>query len=450
MTTGKPSDRRLPDVGPVKRWARNDRALFLRPEVGAWAVVEGVGDDILQRCDGCHSMDEVARELGARYGVSPDTVAQDVDRYLTQLHECGFFRRNDNPPAEIRGGLEGLALHVTSRCTLSCRHCYASPAATPGNDPPLSLLVSATEQARELGARVFKLTGGDPLCRPEALEALAEPTRGCEVTVLTNGCAPAPELLEVVRHRGWRLQVSIDGATEATHDWYRGPGAFAGLTSNLDELAAEGEIESVTLSVCVSRVNRHEVEAIVQRSLEWGVGHVHLARVSRHGMASEWWESLDQTPAEWVETYRELARIWRAYRERVNLTGFMADYLLGCVGRPETRGCRPGRHVMMDLDGGIYPCIMMGVPETRLGRLPEDTLAACLTSESLAALRETCEGRLSDETVCGACDWRVVCRGACPGWSLVQDGTLCATDELCELRRELLPELILDFSEQAQ
>jgi radical SAM protein with 4Fe4S-binding SPASM domain len=301
-----------------------------------------------------------------------------------------------------------------------------------------------------LGADSFKLTGGDPLARPEALGALASVTDDAEVTVLTSGVAPYPELRDLIADRGWHLQISLDGPDAATHDWYRGTGAHARVTRNLDALARDGLARSVILSVCVSRVNCQRIEAILQQALAWGVGGVLLVRVSRQGHAVEHWPLLELSPSEWAGTYPRLVELHSRYLGRLRMTGFVADYVLGCLKHPATRGCRLGQSAMVDLDGRLYPCIMMGQPEHCLGDLRREALADCLAPERIAGLQANCNARLAPEGVCGACEWRMACRGACPGWPMTQRGTLQATDELCELRCQLFPRFILQLARRGR
>jgi len=444
MRTGNGRAAPAPSAEPFVRWDRSHRSLLLHATTGAWVVVAGVGADIIELCDGVRSPDDIALAVGQTYAVAPGTASEDVMRYLAELRTAGFFRE---PDERASVSLEGLALHVTGRCSLCCRHCYASPA-DPAAEPPLELLVSAVRQARELGAGSLKLTGGDPLMRPQALAALADPAAGCEVTVLTNGLADCGDLAALITERDWQLQVSLDGANPETHERYRGPGTYARVTANLQGLARRGLSGSVTLSVCLSRINRAEMEGIVRQALEWGIPRVHVTRISKHGRALEHWDELGMTPKEWVETYRELADVHRRHRDRLRLTGVVADYVQGCLARPESRGCRPGQRVMVDLDGGVYPCIMLGTPEMRLGYLQEESLAACLAR--VAEVQQRCQRRLTDEAVCGACEWRMVCQGACPGWPLVQDGTLLRTDELCGLRRELFVHSAFEFARRRE
>ncbi len=436
----------IPSVHPFIRRDNDKQSLFVRPDTGAWVVVEGAGAEIIELCDGTHDVRAVAGSIAERYDADLRTVQADVAHYLASLRRARFFREaGDEPPQD--SDLEGLALHVTTQCPLSCRHCYASPAADGRQDPPLDLLVSAVEQSRALGARVIKATGGDPLARPEALEALHGAADGAQVTILTSGMAPVDQLRRLLVEREWSLQISLDGADAETHDWYRGAGAHQRLTHSLDILAAENLLGNVTLCACLSRVNQYQIEPIVQQAMDWGVGGVHLARVSRHGRAKEYWSELDLSPAEWTQTYLRVADVYRRHNEEIRLTGFLIDNLLSCVAHPNIRGCVPGRHVMMDLDGLIYPCVMMGTPESCLGDLRKETLADILAGDRLLAVRQACGERLTNPEVCGACDWRMICRGACPGWPLVQNGTLNRTDDLCDVRRQLFPEILFELAE---
>ena len=439
---------RAPDAWPeLRRWDDGPHSLFLRPDTGAWVVVEGAGAGILELAQRGLSPEGITQALVARYEVDRAQAESDVAAYLSQLRALGLPGPSPSSPVPPASPVpQALALHVTSRCSLACRHCYASPAAAAGPEPSPEFLVSVTEQARGLGIDSFKLTGGDPLDRPEVLGALAPAADGAEVTVLTSAVGPYAELRRLVVDYGWRLQISLDGPDAATHDWYRGEGAHARVVRNLGALAEDGLTKRVTLSVCLSRVNCRRVEEILQQALVWGVGGVLLVRVSRQGQAVANWPLLELPPGEWAEVYARLADLHARYAGRLRMTGFVADYVLGCLKHPATRGCRLGESVMVDLDGRVYPCIMMGQREHCLGDLRREALADCLAPERIAALQSACDGRLAAEAVCGACDWRMVCRGACPGWPMTQQGTMEATDDLCELRRRLFPQLILQLA----
>ncbi|GAA1277815.1 pyrroloquinoline quinone biosynthesis peptide chaperone PqqD [Pseudonocardia aurantiaca] len=56
------------------------KPILLLPETVV--VLNGSGADILELCDGRHTVAEIVAELGARYQTVPD---EEVRRYLTQL-----------------------------------------------------------------------------------------------------------------------------------------------------------------------------------------------------------------------------------------------------------------------------------------------------------------------------------------------------------------------------
>jgi pyrroloquinoline quinone biosynthesis protein D len=56
------------------------KPILLLPETVV--VLNGSGADILELCDGRHTVAEIVTELGARYQTVPD---EEVQRYLTQL-----------------------------------------------------------------------------------------------------------------------------------------------------------------------------------------------------------------------------------------------------------------------------------------------------------------------------------------------------------------------------
>ena len=89
MTTVDPSTTAVMDPSTRPRLARHVRLSFCRirqrhilqlPETVV--VLNGSGADILERCDGRHTVAEIVAELGARYRTVPD---DEVRRFLSRL-----------------------------------------------------------------------------------------------------------------------------------------------------------------------------------------------------------------------------------------------------------------------------------------------------------------------------------------------------------------------------
>ena len=119
-----------------------------------------------------------------------------------------------------------LAWEVTRACPLRCLHCRAQaiPRRDPGEldtDEGKALI----DEVAELGTRVLVLTGGDPLARPDLSALIARAAeRGLHV-----GFSPSvtgrltTKALRRARDAGVSsVHLSLDGASAATHDTFRG------------------------------------------------------------------------------------------------------------------------------------------------------------------------------------------------------------------------------------
>jgi SynChlorMet cassette radical SAM/SPASM protein ScmF len=143
--------------------------------------------------------------------------------------------------------LATIYFYLTEGCNLRCRHCWIAPKFQtemkqyPSLDP--SLFRHIVRQAKELGLRGVKLTGGEPLMHPrigEILGILREET--LDLTVETNGVLCSPELAHDLRRSNLRhISVSIDGADAKTHEWVRGvEGCFEAALQGIRNLVAAG------------------------------------------------------------------------------------------------------------------------------------------------------------------------------------------------------------------
>ena len=68
--------------------------------------------------------------------------------------------------------LRTIYFYLTDGCNLRCRHCWIDPMYRNKEDGhsflPFDLFVSIIKEAKELGLKGVKLTGGEPLLHPNA------------------------------------------------------------------------------------------------------------------------------------------------------------------------------------------------------------------------------------------------------------------------------------------
>lgn len=130
-------------------------------------------------------------------------------------------------PAEISE--ENLTLEVTTRCTSSCRHCFAR--AGRGHKPELSQAAAwrILKEGYELGFRYLHLTGGEPLLWPGLFEFMEEALSiGFKNIFLnSNGHLIDNSTAEKFSALGNKLElsVSLQGPTNH-HNSFRGTGSY--------------------------------------------------------------------------------------------------------------------------------------------------------------------------------------------------------------------------------
>lgn len=156
---------------------------------------------------------------------------------------------------------------VTRACALACRHCRAE--AIHRRDPRelnAAQVQRFLDQVARAAPKVFVLTGGDPMMRPDLLEIIASATeRGLHVS-MSPSATPRFVKADLCRFRDvglHRVSLSIDGASRETHDRFRGvPGTWDRTMESIGA-AREAGIE-VQINTTFTRQNLGEFDAFVR------------------------------------------------------------------------------------------------------------------------------------------------------------------------------------------
>lgn len=315
---------------------------------------------------------------------------------------------------------------TTRACALACVHCRAE--AIPYRDPG----ELTTDEARRLIDRVaafgtppplLVFTGGDPLRRPDIAELVAYGTaRGLSVSLTPSGTAAVTEeRLRALRDAGLaRLAVSLDGATEAVHDAFRGVRGSYGHTMKIIERARTlGLPLQINTTVChrthadlptiaaqmsgfgavlwalffLIPVGRAQASLAlnadeIERTLEWAAD---LAPSVEFGIKT----------TEAPHYHRVLAARGR-HRPAPASAGARAD-LIGRAGRAVTDG---NGFVFIDHRGNICPSGFLPLP---MGNVRRDDLVRVYREDATFRALRTPSGFGGR---CGACEYRDRCGGS--------------------------------------
>jgi radical SAM protein len=162
---------------------------------------------------------------------------------------------------------------VTRACQLVCAHCRAD---AQHRRSPLEL---DTDEGRALlddiagfGAPrpIVVLTGGDPFTRPDLVDLVAHGTEAGLSMALSPSVTPllTRETLTDLRAAGAKaVSLSLDGASPATHDGFRGvPGVF---DATLDAARTVRDLGfRLQINTTVTAGNVHELPAVLRHVLE--------------------------------------------------------------------------------------------------------------------------------------------------------------------------------------
>ncbi len=318
--------------------------------------------------------------------------------------------------------LRMVAWEVTRSCNLRCIHCRASAERGPypgelSTEEALGLLQDMASFARP----VVILTGGEPLLRSDILQ-LAR--RGTELG-LRMVMAPNGTLLSVARARELseagiqRISISLDGASEETHDAFRCvPGAFQGALQGIR--AAKEAGLPFQINTTVTQRNLQELPKIMDAAVQLGAVAHHIFLLVPTGRGKEMAadaispEEYERT-LHWFYDQRERVPLqlkatcaphyYRILRQRARAEGKSVTpqtHGLDAV----TRGCLGGcGFCFISHVGDVQPCGYLDVP---CGNVRQEPLSSLWQSSRVFEKLRDFDGYKGK---CGRCEYRHVCGG---------------------------------------
>ena len=389
------------------------------------------------------SLEEVLR-LCAEAKRHPQEAPSRIARFLHVV----LSRRppNGNPSTPVLASWE-----LTAACNLRCPHCYQKAGADACSSASLDTrqALQLVEQLAKLGIIQLTLTGGEPLLRHDLPEILlAIKSARMAVILQTNATMVDPPMADrlhsVLDPRLAMVQVSLDGATAATHERIRGAGTFQAACDGIRQLAGKGL--SVIVSCCPVRWNEEELPALYSLAGALGASAFQATPLAPFAPSDD---SLTPDQDAVLRAEAEIclrAQVPGAPRYLGGVSGEDLHWISHASARRLLPRCSvvPDRFVCGGLrtkihiaaDGGVFPCVFAVANELSLGRVTESSLEQIWESR---AAHPFVIGRLAEASVCGKCAWAAICRGGCPGLALVRYGSLERPDPRCRYACELEP-----------
>jgi len=347
------------------------------------------------------------------------------------------------PPAkdDAAAPLRLVAWETTRNCNLACKHCRASAHNGPfAGELDTAAAFRLLDQIAEVGQPIVILTGGEPLLRPDIFEIARYGTdKGLRMVMAPNGTLITAAYAKRMAESGiQRISVSLDGATAAKHDDFRGvPGAFEGALRGITR-AKEAGI-AFQINTTISKLNLAEIPKIQQLAVDLGAvaHHIFLLVPTGRGKyiidqeitAQEYeatlnwfYDQRDKTPLQLKATCAP--HYYRILRQRAREEGRRVTFESHGLAAA-TRGCLGGTgFCVISHRGVVQPC---GFLQVDSGNVTQTSFADIWRgSKVFLALRnyDDLKGK------CGECEYKRVC-GGCRARAYESIGDFMAEEPLC-------------------
>jgi radical SAM protein with 4Fe4S-binding SPASM domain len=336
-------------------------------------------------------LEEIAVESGMKQ--------KDCEKFLKKMTKLGYIQLNADtqmvkPPRKIKVNPEhykrfsipflsapaSIDFFITSRCNLSCAHCFANRSQQEKTDLPLKDIDSVLNQLEQMGVLEVRITGGEPLLHREItkiLQLLGE--KRVRKVLLTNGTLLSEEIVLVLKASGITPTVSLDDSEAEEHDHFRGvKGSHERTLEGLKLLQKHGV--QYGINCCLNQKNIDRYQNIINLAAKYGASRIALLDLKPIGQMSN-------NPT-WVPSDKDYQAIFKRLlvaraknrKIEVSLDAFLHCYPMQesiLLAKKGVVSCKAGiSRLSIGSDGSIYPCnFVISDNRWNMGNIKNEPLA---------------------------------------------------------------------------
>ncbi len=313
------------------------------------------------------------------------------------------------------------AIEITSRCNLSCCHCFVRSNGH-GDSLNTGQWKRIIDQAVEEGLLWLCITGGEPLVREDFLEIYEHAkTKGVLVTLFTNGTALTGPIVErLAEYPPFLVEITLYGASAHTYGAITGNAeGFAKTLKGVESLISNGI--NVKLKSMILRQNRRDIWEMKAIAEQMGVPFSFDAMVHPQIGEVEWSEDLRLSPEEVI------ALDLMDDGKRNAWMDVARDHLGPPKDSSRLFDCGVGgTDFYVDAQGFLRTCALYRGLGYDLGKAPFKEAWKRL-------LKDVKDKRRTKPGLCADCSLHAFC-GICPAWSRLEEKDEEArVDYLCEV-----------------
>ena len=254
-----------------------------------------------------------------------------------------------------------LRLSITELCNLRCRYCMPENGVPKRAHAELMTeeeMIQAVEAAAALGVTKVRITGGEPLTKPNVISICRRvaATEGIQEVVLTTNGIRLPEMASSLREAGVsRINMSLDTLDDEKYRKITRGGELAQAVSGLQAALKAGFSKIKINAVLIGGFNDDEIETLAYLTKIYPVDMRFIELMPMPGLPG--FDSESYISAESVLTHLPEAEkigtegVARLYR----LPGAQGN--IGLISPVSCHFCRECNRIRLTADGHLKPCL---------------------------------------------------------------------------------------------
>lgn len=360
---------------------------------------------------------------------------------LEMIHRAGHVQR----PAFGGGTVLTAWLHVTNACNLRCPYCYISKSGEGMDEPTGRAAVEAVVRsavAHKFRAIKLKYAGGEASLNHRLMTSLHSYARDLTAaaglrlyaTLLSNGVALRPALIQMLKADDIRVMISLDGIGEQ-HDIQRpfasGKPSFHHVDRTIAQLIEHGHAPH--LSITITNRNAGGVAEVVRYALDRKL--TFSLNFFRDNNCAEAYPDLRYQEQVMISGLLGAFAIIEEYLPLWSVLGSILDR--GQLLEPRQRSCGVGQdYVVIDQRGGVAKCHME----------IERTIGDVFSADPLELVQRDQSSALNllvdEKEGCRDCSWRYWCSGGCSVATFRATGRFDIKSPNCNIYKAIYPQAL--------
>jgi AdoMet-dependent heme synthase len=320
--------------------------------------------------------------------------------------------------------LHQVLIHTTSKCNLSCKHCYAKNFLDELNLDEIKKIMDIAER---MGTSLCHLSGGEFFIRKDFKKIINyASSRFSYVEITSNGILVTEDTCNFLRGKITKLIISLEGPDAESNDEIRGVNSFKKAIKSI-KLAKKCGL-NVGINFTITKKNIGFVPEMIKLYKKLGIGFLNFRRFIPVGAGKEI-ESLSLSSNEYLKL-NLLINKEQKIDKKIALAGEPTRILFNTdvIKRVKFAGCMAGiALISINPNGDVTPCGYLNCP---IGNIKKQSLESIWkNSKILKKLRD----RNNLNGKCGNCNNKMIC-GGCRAAAYARTGDLFAEDPLCWMR----------------